>query len=243
MVYLHDGTLNGLLTCIYEHYYSEKVSGIYAGDIYEKELLEEEIYIPTDDTKAKKVYYGIWNKISDEAMKHVYHTFLSYDYRKDCYILKYLELGFKMGYKVDNHHTHKDVLTVHKLSAEVSRERHRFLGLLRFQEVGNGLYAPLTPDNDVIELLAEHFVERLKNEQFIIHDKKRSKAVIYNKKEWIITDFSYKEEISVSEREKRFQEMWKGYFEHIGIKERENRVLQRQFVPTRYRKNMVEFQK
>lgn len=35
--------------------------------------------------------------------------------------------------------------------------------------------------------------------------------------------------------------MWKGYFEHIGIKERKNLRLQRQFVPTRYRKNMVEF--
>jgi probable DNA metabolism protein len=241
MVYLHDGTFNGLLTCIYEHYYTKKVSGIYCEDIYEMELLEEELYIPTDDVKAKKVYYAIWNKISDEAMMNVYYTFLSNDYRKDYYILKYLELGFKMGYKIDNDHTNKDVINVHKLSTQVSKERHRLLGILRFQEVGHGLYAPVTPDNDVIELLAEHFVDRLKNEQFIIHDKKRKKAVIYNKKEWIVADFDLQEEILISKKEKKFQEMWKGYFEHISIKERKNLRLQRQFVPTRYRKNMVEF--
>lgn len=241
MVYLHDGTFNGLLTCVYEHYYTEKANGIYYENRYEMQLLEQEVNIATDDKKAGKVYDAIWNKISDEAMKNVYYTFLSDDYKKDCYILKYLELGFKMGYKIDNDHTHKDVLNVHNLSSKVSKERHRLLGLLRFQEVGDVLYAPLTPDNDVIELLADHFADRMKNEKFIIHDKKRNKAVIYNKREWMITDFEYQEDIAISERERNFQEMWKGYFEHIGIKERKNLVLQRQFVPTRYRKNIVEF--
>jgi probable DNA metabolism protein len=146
-----------------------------------------------------------------------------------------------MGSRIDSDHTNKDVINVHNLSDKVSKERHRLLGLLRFQEVGDVLYAPLTPDNDVIELLADHFTDRMKNEKFIIHDKKRNKAVIYNREEWMIRDFEYQEDVFVSQRERNFQEMWKGYFDHIGIKERKNPLLQRQFVPTRYRKNMVEF--
>lgn len=243
MVYLHDGTFNGLLTCIYEHYYSNKANGIYPNSRYEMELLEKEIIIDTDEEKANKVYSAIFSKISDEAMRHVYYTFLSDDYKKDCYILRYLELGFKMGYKVDGDYTNKDVINVHDLSSKVSKERHRLLGLLRFQEVNDVLYAVLTPDHDLIELLASHFADRLKNENFIIHDKRRNKAVIYNKKQWIIKDFKLEDEIKLSKRELDFQAMWKGYFEHIGIKERKNLVLQRQYVPTRYRKNIVEFNK
>lgn len=243
VVYLYDGSLSGLFTCIYEHYYCEKVSGIYCDDVYEKNLLEDEVFIGTDEVKSDRVYKGIIEKISYEAMKHVYYAFLSSEYEKDCYILRYLEYGFRVGFRVDNDHTHKYVHHVHRLSAKVSKERHLLLGILRFQEVGNGLYASVTPDNDVIEVLAEHFVDRLKNEPFIIHDKRRNKAVIYNRKDWYITDFKYDEELLLSDREKSFQEMWKGYFEHIGIKERKNLNLQRQFVPTRYRKNIIEFNK
>lgn len=241
MIYLHDGTFNGLLTCVYAHYYDKEAEGIYSERTYELSLVDEKKRLETDIEKAKKVYNAIMTKISDEAMSHVYHTFLSSDYHKDCYLLRYLQLGFKMGYKIDYHRTHQDVIMVHKLSAKVAKERHLFLGTLRFQEVGKGLYAPLAPDHDIIELLASHFADRLKQEQFIIHDRKRNKAVIYNTKAWFITEFTYEEEVKVSEREKQFQDMWKGYFEHISIKERENLRLQRQFVPVRYRQHIVEF--
>ncbi|MCT4596506.1 MAG: TIGR03915 family putative DNA repair protein [Vallitalea sp.] len=241
MIYLYDGTLNGLFTCVYQHYYCEKATGIYCDEVYEKNLFEEEVLVETDEDKAMKVYNGIINKISHEAMKHVYYTYLSCEYKKDCYILGYLEYGFKVGYQVDNDHTHKYVHEVHKLSSKVAKEKHLLLGILRFQEVGKGLYAYVTPDNDVIELLAEHFADRLKNEQFIIHDRRRNKAVIYNKQDWFITDFHYNKNVMLSDREKDFQEMWKGYFEHIGIEERKNYKLQRRYVPTRYHKNIVEF--
>lgn len=241
MIYLHDGTLNGLLSCIYAHYYEKKAEGIYSKDVYELCLVDETRYIPTDTDKAKRVYNAIISKISEEAMTHAYHTFLSNEYNKDCYILRYIERGFKVGYKIDYDRTHKDVLMVHKTASRVTKERHLFLGTLRFQEVGKGLYAVLTPDHDIIELLASHFVDRLKNEQFIIHDRSRNKAVIYNKKEWIISEFTYNDQIQVSQREKQFQDMWKGYFEHISIKERENLKLQRQFVPVRYHKHITEF--
>ena len=38
-----------------------------------------------------------------------------------------------------------------------------------------------------------------------------------------------------------FVELWKGFFESISIKERENYRLQRQNLPIRFRKNMTEF--
>ena len=37
--YLYDGTFEGLLTCIYENYYTEKASGIFREEAYQSNLL------------------------------------------------------------------------------------------------------------------------------------------------------------------------------------------------------------
>lgn len=243
MDYLYDGTFDGLLTCIYSHYYDKKATGIYDERSYECTIFGDHKKIKTNEENFIKVHNAITNKISIQALTNVYHTYLSSDYNKDNYILKYLELGFKVGYKIDSYHTHKVVLPIHKLSLKVTKEMHLFLGILRFKEVGNGLYAEVEPDHNIIILLAEHFTDRLKNERFIIHDKRRNIAIIYNTKEWYLSDFKFAGDIPISEREKEFMKLWKGYFDHIGIESRKNLKLQRQFVPTRYRKNIVEFNK
>ncbi len=82
------------------NYYEEKAEGIYCKNTYTLTLIDENKRIVTDVGKAKKVYSAIINKISEEAMSHVYHTFLSSEYHKDCYILRYLQLGFKMGIRL-----------------------------------------------------------------------------------------------------------------------------------------------
>ena len=63
---------------------------------------------------------------------------------------------------------------------------------------GNNLYyAPIHPDNNVIETVGQHFVRRLPTQNFIIHDKNRNIAFTYNTKEYSIidtpTDFSLPE--------------------------------------------------
>jgi probable DNA metabolism protein len=43
-----------------------------------------------------------------------------------------------------------------------------------------------------------------------------------------------------SDREMFYQALWKSYFKNIAIGERKNPRLQRQFIPRRYWKNLVE---
>lgn len=241
MIYLHDGYFDGFLTCIYDHYHSQKAAGIFPKNNYQINIFENTKEIITDEEKAKKVHDSLLNRFSEEIYWYIFYTFLSDDYYKDCYLLKYIELAFKLGNSIYKLHSHDVTYPVKKISKRVIGERHRFLGLLRFLEVGNCLYAVFEPDNDILISIADHFADRLKQERFIIHDLKRKKAVICNFGKWIITDFELEQEISPTKREMLIQDLWKCYFNSVGIKERTNKKLQQSFVPLKYRKHLLEF--
>jgi len=241
MDYLYDGSFEGLLTAVYYSYYQEKADGIYPQDNYQFNLITCAKSVATDPELASKVYDAAENKISPTALQRVYYVYLSSHPSKENIILNYLRLGFRIGQKIDSYHTHPDVLPVMETYRKVSFEAHRFFGLLRFTDTGNYLYAEFEPDHNILILLADHFADRLANEFFIIHDKKRHLAVVYNQKEWLLTDFPEKIEIPVTEAETFYRELWTKYFEEIGIKSRANKKLQAHFAPQRYRKNLVEF--
>ena len=154
-----------------------------------------------------------------------------------------MQLGFNLGQKINNYHTHPDVLPIHSTTRKVSLEAHRFFGLTRFCEAGNFLYASFEPDHNILIFLTEHFADRLANENFILHDKKRDIAAIYDRKEWYLSDFNAPAYLTVSDTDFFYEELWTKYFEHVGIESIKNSRLQNQFVPQRYRKNIIEFTK
>lgn len=241
MIYTYDGSFDGLLCCIYAHYYDEKAIAIYEANTYQPQLFEEVKHIQVDGVKAKKVYDAIHEKLSSDTYWDIYRTYLSNEPLKDIYILRYLMTAFKMGRKIELLHAHKDTLPVRRISRQVGFEKHRFLGLLRFEEVEGVLYAKFEPDHNILILLGEHFSDRLANERFVIHDVKRSEAIISNYGQWGIVPFDLPD-YQISESEKMFQELWKGYFKAIGIEARKNLKLQQSYVPLKYRKHILEFQ-
>ena len=150
-------------------------------------------------------------------------------------------LGFKVGARVSLFHGQQAVLDVQQAEKKVTFEVHRLCGLIRFSELAGGvLYAVIEPDHDITELLANHFVDRFKKEAFIIHDKKRNKALIAQGGHWYIS-LLYDEDLpGLSADEELYRSMWKKYFESIAIKERTNPRCQRNFMPVRYWKNLTE---
>lgn len=241
MIYLHDGDFDGFLTCIYHHYYYSEVSAIYASAVYEPMLLEEVKFIETDQIMADKVHEAIMSKFTAQMYANIYRTFLSDDYQKDTYLLAYLKLAFRKGAATERLRSVDAVYRVQNLGRQVGFEVHRFLGLLRFSDLGTCLYAKFEPDSNIVTLLADHFADRFKEERFIIHDVKRKLAVIGCKGNWILTDFDRFIEDGLMEEEVFFRGLWKQYFEAIGIEGRKNPKLQQSFVPLKYRKNLIEF--
>ncbi|KAB3532714.1 TIGR03915 family putative DNA repair protein [Alkaliphilus serpentinus] len=235
VIYVFDGSFEGFLTAIYESYYNkEKPDKIVAMDDYVENLIDRPIFIETDEIKSDKVYAGIKNKISTNALKKVYHVFLSEVMEAPTVIYHYLRLGFKIGNKVDLNLMDDWVLRMDKINQQVASEKHRMLGLLRFQLVENDLYyAPLAPDHNIIALMANHFAQRMSDQKWMIHDTKRCIAVVYDLKEWIITPIDLPAP-PVGKEEYLYQQLWKEYYQSIAIKERRNPRLQKRCMPVRY---------
>ncbi len=242
IIYLYDGSFEGLLTAIYESYYlKDKPEKIYSKENFQPNLLDDTIYIETDGTKADKVYESIGSKISKNALRNVYHIFLSEHQEAGTMIYNYLRLGWRMGNSVDLNLMDNRVMVVQEICNKVSRERHRMLGLIRFQQLkGDFYYAPIEPDYNIIGLVAPHFVERMGDQNWMIHDKKRNIAAVTFHKQWVLTNIDDKFTPSLGDEEINYQKLWREYFNNISIEERYNPKLQRKNMPSRYWNNLIE---
>ncbi|MCL1918768.1 MAG: TIGR03915 family putative DNA repair protein [Peptococcaceae bacterium] len=261
MDYLYDGSFDGLLTAIYHDYYSGRAGGIYPQDSpYQGSLFQEGSHlIETQSSLADRVYQAIEIKLSDAALPAIYHTYLSNIPEKETLILHYLRFSFSVGPRADSYHTHPAIQPVQKAARRVSFEKQRLLGLLRFIEIKQEpqplLYARLTPDHNILPLLAAHFADRLQEENFIIHDCRRRFAVIHPARSpwrlqlldnqvtrWLeraenaITD----DPLTGNPQEVWYQNLWSRYFDSVAIESRRNARLQNHFIPYRYRCNLVE---
>ncbi|MBR0308481.1 MAG: TIGR03915 family putative DNA repair protein [Mogibacterium sp.] len=254
--YLYDGTFEGLLTCIYHHYYTDKAAGIYPRGNYQPSLLNGFMEVETEEDKADRVYNAIGSKISSYALRLVYRAFLSSIQGKENVILNYILLGFRTGPSIDSLHAVKEVKELEDIARKVGFEQERMLQFVRFEvmeaaDLPEGaagpqiLYAEVEPDHDVLELVAHHFAERFSHDPFIIRDAGRDKAIVAYERSWYVTDFDGRHmpdgsELIMSEDERSYQNLWRTYFDHIAIKERINPRCQKNHMPVRYWKHLTE---
>lgn len=240
--YLYDGSFDGLLTIVFDCYSRKTLpQKICPENEYTSNFLDNILLISTNYEKSQRVLNGIERNISFEALYNSYNAFLSNEKNKEMYILKYLCDGFDLGPKINNMITISYVFKVINMRKRALSECHRLKGLLRFQEIGfNIYYASIHPDNNIIEPLGHHFIRRLPKQNFIIHDKNRNICFLYNCKEYRIIDSKDIKIPDISEEEKKYQELWKMFFETISITERKNPRCQMQYMPKKYWKDLIE---
>ncbi|GCD10644.1 TIGR03915 family putative DNA repair protein [Clostridium tagluense] len=241
--YIYDGSFDGFLSVIYDCYYSRVPESIERESDYNFNILYEDIVIGTDMAKSGKVYRAILEKISQDTLVYVYQAFLSEEDGIELNLFRYIQLGFKLGSKVNDFLTEEAVNEVQKISRKVGFEAHRFLGLVRFQEFKGILYAAIEPTYNIVELIGSHFSARLKNEKWVIHDVKRKIGIVYENNEMILRDLKFEKLESHEEEELLYQNLWKAFHKSISIEERCNERLQMQHMPKKYWNNLTEMKK
>lgn len=183
------------------------------------------------------------NLVDKNIFKSIYYIFLSTDENKELIIYYFLLNSLKHKAKIIYMRNLKCVDKVLKISNYVSRETHKLKGFTRFRELENKvLYAEINPENNVLELLSNHFKNRLKNELWIIKDANRKIISIYDKNEFFIVDDSEFNLLNFtsSDEEMFIQNMWKSFYKTIGIKERKNNRCRMNFMPKKYWKFILE---
>ena len=242
MIYVTDGSFEGILTAVFDAFKNrEDPEDITLGGDFQLSMTSGTREITTDPEKSGRVWRGVQNKISEKSLEDLYLAYLSEHPRVGLYIYRYIRLGLKLGNKVEEYLQHPDVQAVYDLSRRVLKEVHLFHGILRFRKLKSGIfYACFEPDNNITQLITDHFAKRLADQAWIIHDRKRDILALFNGEEVIftsgLTGFDHED------CDEEYEELWRRYFTAIAIESRKNPRLQRSFIPYRYWKHLTEKQ-
>lgn len=240
VIYVYDGSFDGFLCCVFESVYSHQLPI----DILREEDAPPTFYevraIETDPVKAQRVLTSIPSRISERALELVTTVFCSCLESKELRMLEFLLQGYLEGgglcFKLG------EAVTSPLLHAErhLLGEAHLLRGFVRFADVGEALVAAITPKNYVLPFLAQHFVLRYREEQFMIFDKTHRAALVYQNGRAEILQADHVTFPEISENEARVQALWKRFYHTISIEGRENPRCRMTHMPKRYWENMLE---
>ena len=97
--------------------------------------------------------------------------------------------------------------------------------------------------NDILSLMALHFSNRFPNENWVIYDEKRQKALCHEKGKECVMRKEVRIQVpgSAVGDMGEYEELWQTFCDSISIEARRNEKLQKQMLALHFRSNMPEF--
>ena len=250
-ILLCEDSIEGILTGVYEAYEMRReheMIHLQTSDIENYRLFAVYKEIETDTSKSEKVLRTLYHRFGEEAYTQFCQAMVSYDPAKADAVYHAIVTGLSGRYrgKLMDHLSDRYIHKVFNLSRNTGIEIHHLLGFLRFKELRGGvLLARYSPKNDITALIVPHFADRLPQEDFAIYDEQRKYYAVHPKNQrWYLVrgelPFAQEEE-EYSAGEEEYQMMYRHFWQKIAIHERRNLELQRNMLPYRFRRHMVEF--
>ena len=263
-VYVFDGTMDGLLTAVFDAYALKEQPEelLKSGDALPL-FCERTYQVATDEDKAQRVWAGLEKRLEREALKLISVSWLSELQELSSPLFHYIYKVFKQG-DISRNFADPDVLSVTNIARRVLHEQLRMKQFIRFQKAKDGTYlAVVAPDHNVLPLITDHFSDRFNDQPWLIYDAKRHYGYYYDGgtkvqgcggtkpiritfEDEAAVPFSLENgklnEDVLSSDDQLLQDLWRTYFKAICIKERMNPRKQLQDMPRRYWKYMTEKQ-
>lgn len=249
---LYDGSFEGFLTGIFEIYdHGFRDVQIQPSDRYQQTIFGTDYLVTTDETKSRRVWKALQQRLSGFALEQLYKSWLSEITGIDDTILSYTQYTLSSKISVEKDFSHPAVLMVTDTAKKVHREKHRMEAFIRFQLTKDQLYyAIVEPDFNVLPLIQNHFKTRYADQRWMIYDARRRYGMYYDLKDVDIIQVKFEENTQsgkvisglYSEEETMYQELWKTYFGSVNIAARKNMKLHIQHMPRRYWKYLIEKQ-
>ncbi|TCC93451.1 DNA metabolism protein [Pedobacter frigiditerrae] len=251
MIYVFDGSLEGLLTTVFEWYERKPGEVILRTEkFYQPDAFTESFPIQNDRTKADRVWAALQKKLSKEWVRKFYCAYLSEIPEIFNSLFLFTIYIFQNPAGAEKNYGNDHVLALSKAAKSVEREKHRMEAFIRFQHTADGIfYCGIDPDFNVLPLILNHFKNRYADQKWIIYDLKRHYGLFY--------DLTVVEEITIeinlqalkqpaahqlNEKEELYAHLWKDYFKSTNIVSRKNTKLHIKHVPKRYWKYLTEKQ-
>jgi probable DNA metabolism protein len=244
--YRYDGNFEGFLCAVADCLEAgeEQPEFIRDGDVHSLGLFAGEVReVATVRENAMAFRKRFIDAVSQEAFATVRYSFHSQKSGIELLVWNYLTMGLRVGRRLCLMLAEEPVHSVNRIARHVSHEAHKYKGFVRFREVEAGfLYAQIEPEADVLAFIAPHFVGRVGDRPWMIHDLQRNQAALYDLTSWrLVKDIELTAEPTLTSTEHDYAALWQRYFQRHAIPERHNPKLQRQHVPLRYRKHLIEF--
>lgn len=240
VIYCFDGTFEGLMCCVFKSFERRELPcGVCAGEP-EQLSLAEVLHVPTESEKAARVMRAVPQKICPEAAEDVKKAFLSCAEDRELLILKYLQMGFRHGARVRGQLADDTVNALNKAVLFCGNEAQKFREFIRFSDFGGRLVAVIEPKNRVLPLIAAHFIDRYRNESFLIYDRSHKMALVYSDYRAEILENIDFEPPAADPEEVRYRELWREFYRAVAIMERYNPRCRMNFMPKRYWAQMTE---
>lgn len=240
IVYVYDGTLHGLYCCVHASVYNNELPmGIYDASAGVPSLFEQR-HIITDYKKASSVRASIYKKLSLRVIELCETVFLSCMEEKEINILRFVLRAYDEGASIAFMMGDGEIAKILKAEKHTLGEGHLLLGFIRFCDYGGMLVSTISPKNQVLPLLVNHFTVRYRNENFLIYDKTHKMALIYENKNYSIVKLEDVRFNDPPPEEKQYEELWKQFYKTISIEARENPRCRMTHMPKRYWENMLE---
>jgi probable DNA metabolism protein len=242
LVYLYDGTLEGMLTAVFEAFRrKEEPLNIAQEQHLQQSLFCSAVPILTDVAKAERVQVGVVNTLGARAWENIKQVFLSDDEGKGGVIVRYLLYTMRKKRGACAHLANPAVNAFESLLGQVSKEAHYMLQFIRFAQLQNGVYfARIEPKASVVPLIMGHFAARFNVQPFMIYDACHGLSGVFDTERWWLVDARDIQVPSQTESEDNFQSLWQTFYDTIAIEERRNPGCQRNFMPKRFWGNMCE---
>lgn len=251
-VVICEDSIEGVFSAIYkiyEQHLEHSRTCLRVQEEEEYELFTEYAVFKPDERRAEKVIRTIIREFGEECYRTMCLALSSYDIRKadDVYHMVVYGFTLKDRRNLINSLANDYVNRTFKLAREANNEVMHLKEFVRFRELENGmLFSRIGPKNNVLAFLTPHFVDRLPNENFVIYDEIRNFSAVHPayKNNFILlhgTELDNEPLRKFSKEEESYAELFKLFCKSISIKERENKNLQRQMLPLRFRKYMTEF--
>lgn len=268
MIFVCENSMEGIFTAVYEGWrwgIRGKAVEISVREPECPEFFTTVVPVSADSVKAGKVLRTVRDKLGIVVYEAVCYTAVSTHPEKGTLVFQVLWLalsGKRCDRRIMENLANPAVNQVSKLRIKVWHELHRYYGFVRFREIGGSvLFSGITPENDILEMLAPHFENRFPNENWMIYDERRQKVLLHPRgcdcsvqknavlqKEYTGIPCETAGDTSAAGgcvglvAEEEYEELWKCFCKSITIQERRNPGLQQQLLPLKFRSNMPEFQ-
>ena len=260
IAYTFDGTLDGLLTAVFEAFalHEQPEQLLSAGDQIPL-FCDRNYQVITNEEKAGRVWKGLERRLPKEVVRMLYVSWLSELPELNNALFHYICKVFRQPEGttgIERNFADPDVLAVTNIARKVLHEQLRMKQFVRFQKAKDGTYlAIIAPDHNVLPLITDHFRDRFNDQPWLIYDAKRHYGYYYEGSgvparitfadesaiTFSLSDGRLDDDV-ISSDDHLMQELWRTYFKAICIRERMNPRKQLNDMPRRYWKYLTEKQ-